>query len=63
MLSETVKGILPFVPARDFESSTQFYCDLGFDCPSEDDDVRVFRLGQFGFLLQYYYVEGWQTTS
>ena len=52
-----VKSIFPFVPAKDFETSTQFYKDLGFQCPADDDDVRVFRLGAYGFLLQDFYVE------
>ena len=53
MLSETVKRIFPFVPAKDFDLSTQFYKELGFACLNEDaGDFRMFRLGQFGFLLQ-----------
>ena len=58
MLEDTVKSIFPFVPSKDFELSTQFYKDLGFSCPSDDDDVRAMTLGGcFGFLLQDYYVE------
>ena len=48
-----------FVPSKDFELSTKFYKDLGFVCSSDDDDVRVFRLGRFGFLLQDFYIEEW----
>ena len=59
MLAESVKCIFPFVPAKDFELSTRFYKDLGFECPGDDDDVRSFSLGQFGFLLQDFYVEDW----
>ena len=59
MLSDTVKCIFPFVPSKDFETATQFYKDLGFHCLADDEDVRTFRLGQFGFLLQDFYVEDW----
>jgi hypothetical protein len=58
-LADTVKGVLPFVPALDFELATRFYRDLGFQCPNEDDDVRYFSMGPFGFLLQDFYVEDW----
>ena len=58
-LSDTVKGVLPFVPSQDFELATRFYRDLGFHCPSDDDDVRYFSMGPFGFLLQDFYVEDW----
>ena len=59
MLVETVKSVLPFVPAKEFEVATQFYKDLGFTCRSEDEQVRPFFLGQFGFLLQDFYVAEW----
>ena len=59
MLAETVKSIFPFVPSKDFEAATQFYKDLGFSCPSDDESVRTMTLGQFGFLLQDFYVEEW----
>jgi predicted lactoylglutathione lyase len=63
MLSKTVKSIFPFVPSKDFELATQFYKDLGFSCPSDDEHVRTFTLGQFGFLLQDFYVEEWAKNS
>ena len=59
MQDESVKSIFPFVPAEDFELATQFYKDLGFTCPQDEEGVRVFRKGDFGFLLQDHYVEDW----
>ena len=59
MLWETVKGICPFVPSKDFEQAAKFYKELGFECKSEDDSVRYFQMGNFGFLLQDFYVKEW----
>ena len=59
MLSQTCKSVWPFLPAKDFEEATRFYLDMGFTCPRMDDGVRVFRLGDEGFLLQDYYVAEW----
>lgn len=59
MLTDSVLNILAFVPAKDFELATQFYKEIGFTCPSEDEDVRTFKLGGFSFLLQDYYVADW----
>ena len=47
------------MPAKDFETATQFYKDLGFSCPADDEGVRTFILGKSGFLLQDFYVEEW----
>lgn len=55
----TVKAIVPFVPAKDFEESTRFYAALGFSCPAHDDGVRSFQMGGHGFLLQDFYVKKW----
>jgi len=40
----------PFVPARDFELSKNFYVRLGFERVL-DGDVAVFRIGAGGFIL------------
>ncbi len=59
MLSETVKSIFPFVPAKTLKSQHDSTKDLGFSCPSDDEDVWTFIFGQFVFLLQDFYVEEW----
>lgn len=51
-------SILPFVPAKDFERSTAFYEAMGFQV-AHDDDVRLVELGDFGFLLQDFWVKDW----
>jgi hypothetical protein len=51
-------GILTFVPAKDFEVSSAFYRALGFSV-NEDQGVRFCGLGDFGFLLQDFYVKDW----
>ena len=59
MFADSVKTIFPFMPAKEFETATQFYKDIGFICPKDEEGVRVFKLGDVGFLLQDYYVEDW----
>lgn len=56
--TNTTHSILPFVPAKDFEQSTGFYRALGFEVQM-DDDVRHCSSGEFGFLLQDFYVRDW----
>src|SRR5947209_2548949 len=47
------------VPARDFLTSKQFYCDLGFQSKLLTDDLAEMSLGACSFLLQNYYVREW----
>jgi catechol 2,3-dioxygenase-like lactoylglutathione lyase family enzyme len=44
----------PFIPARDFALSKNFYETLGFE-KLLDGDVAIFRAGFGGFILQPYY--------
>ena len=46
----------PFIPARDFAVSKNFYETLGFE-KLLDGDVAIFRAGSSGFILQRYYHE------
>ena len=46
-----------FVPSRDFEQSKQFYKDLGFEMDWEGEKMAQFKVGDFRFLLQDYYVK------
>jgi Glyoxalase/Bleomycin resistance protein/Dioxygenase superfamily len=48
----------PFVPARDFELSREFYQSLGFE-KVLDGEVAIFRAGSSGFILQRHYQEDW----
>jgi len=46
-----------FVPAKDFALSQQFYADLGFHTKWAEQSAAELRLGDFGFVLQAFYVE------
>lgn len=58
-LTATVKALRPFVPAKDFEISKQFYADIGFRVEPLGDSVAAMHLGPHSFLLQDFYVEEW----
>jgi hypothetical protein len=48
----------PFVPAKDFDLSKQFYETLGFD-KVLDGEVAIFNAGSGGFILQRHYQKAW----
>jgi catechol 2,3-dioxygenase-like lactoylglutathione lyase family enzyme len=48
----------PFVPAKDFDLSRDFYEALGFR-KLLDGDVAIFAAGSGGFILQRYYQKDW----
>jgi hypothetical protein len=54
-----VKALRPFVPAKDFAISKQFYADLGFSIEPLGDSIAAMHLGSHSFLLQDFYVEEW----
>lgn len=58
-METTPASILTFIPARDFELASAFYEAIGFECPSHDEGVRYFGMGDVGFLLQDFWVEAW----
>ncbi|MEM6544474.1 MAG: VOC family protein [Pseudomonadota bacterium] len=53
----SVVEIKAFVPARDFDLSKAFYCDLGFTLASDQEGIAYFHLGSASFLLQDFYQE------
>lgn len=57
MLPTAVTDVKAFVPAEDFALSKQFYLDLGFTLAWSDDGIAELRVGDFGFLLQRFYVK------
>lgn len=57
-LTGDVVALRTFVPATDFEKSIAFYVDLGFTAHRMGDSIAAMELGQFGFLLQNFYAEG-----
>ena len=58
-LAEGIVALRPFVPARDFQISQQFYRDLGFEVASLGDKIATVSIGTFAFLLQDYFVQVW----
>lgn len=58
MANLRVTEIKAFVPARHFETSKQFYQDLGFAKASEGGGVAYFHFGHVSFLLQDFCAEG-----
>jgi hypothetical protein len=48
----------PFLPAKDFAVSKNFYETLGFE-KLLDGDVAIFEIGSSGFILQNYYKKEW----
>jgi catechol 2,3-dioxygenase-like lactoylglutathione lyase family enzyme len=49
-----VVSIRPFVPAKDFDKSIDFYSALGFTATRYGSEIAGLQLGLFGFLLQKY---------
>jgi hypothetical protein len=58
-LAASVVAMRPFLPAKDFDVSKRFYCDLGFEMHSLDEKLALMRVGQHAFLLQDYYNKEW----
>jgi catechol 2,3-dioxygenase-like lactoylglutathione lyase family enzyme len=50
-------GLHPFIPARDFELSLQFYQDLGFNLVWRDDALARLQFDEHAFFLQDFYVK------
>ena len=51
--------IRPFIPAKDLETSANFYEALGFEALFRDENLAIFEYEGAGFLLQNYYVKEW----
>ena len=49
----------PFLGAKDFDLSRQFYRDIGFSEFEIDPSMSVFRMERFSFYLQRAYVKDW----
>ncbi|TDE11257.1 glyoxalase [Dyadobacter psychrotolerans] len=52
-------SIRPFIGAKDFEVSQQFYGDLGFEETILSPGLSVFKIDQLAFYLQRAYVKDW----
>lgn len=58
-LAVSVVSLRPFVPAKDFQTSKQFYIDLGFEVAPLGDKLAHVGIGTFSFLLQDYFIQEW----
>jgi len=58
-MQHTVKSLRPFIGAKDFQTSRNFYNDLGFEETILAPNFSVFKTGQIAFYLQDYYAKEW----
>jgi hypothetical protein len=52
-------SIRPFIGAKDFEVSRNFYRDLGFEETVLFPEMSVFKMDDHAFYLQNYYAKEW----
>jgi len=52
-------SIRPFIGAKDFERSRDFYKDLGFSETVLNSSLSLFKWGDLVFYLQHAYVKDW----
>jgi catechol 2,3-dioxygenase-like lactoylglutathione lyase family enzyme len=53
------KSIRPFIGSKNYETSRNFYQDLGFEESIISHDMSYFQSGEMGFYLQDAYVKDW----
>ncbi|MDO6438870.1 glyoxalase [Cyclobacterium sp. 1_MG-2023] len=58
-MEHTIKSIRPFIGAKDYTISRQFYQDFGFEELVLSEKMSYFKSGTFGFYLQDAYVQDW----
>lgn len=58
-MSNQTKSIRPFIGAKDFEISRQFYRHLNFEETVITPKMSVFKSGNIAFYLQDAYVKDW----
>ena len=58
-MQHNAKSIRPFIGAKNFELSRQFYRDLEFEERVISHDMSLFLTGGLGFYLQDAYVQDW----
>ena len=61
--NNNVKSIRPFIGAKNFIVSRNFYFDLGFVEHKIADNMSYFAINNFGFYLQDAYNEDWINNS
>ena len=58
-MEHKAKSLRPFIGAKDYELSRNFYRDLGFEEFVISHNISLFKTGAFGFYLQDAYVQDW----
>ena len=58
-MEHKAKSIRPFIGAKDYDLSRNFYRDLGFKEIVLSSDMCYFSTQEFGFYLQNAYVKDW----
>jgi catechol 2,3-dioxygenase-like lactoylglutathione lyase family enzyme len=58
-MNQQAVSIRPFIGAKDFEVSRNFYRDLGFEEVILSDNMSLFKTEHTGFYLQKAYVKDW----
>ena len=62
-MEHPIKSIRPFIGAKNYNLSRQFYIDFGFEEIKIDPKMSFFKSGNFGFYLQHAYVKKWVDNS
>ncbi len=62
-MKQEIKAIRTFIGAKDYETSKSFYRDLGFQEKFLFEKMSLFKIENFGFYLQDYYVKDWVDNS
>lgn len=62
-MEHKAKSIRPFIGAKDFELSRNFYRDLGFEESILTHNMSYFKTDGMGFYLQDAYVRDWIDNS
>lgn len=58
-MNQNIKSIRPFIGAKNFEISRNFYKDLGFEEIVLEHNLSLFKKQEIGFYLQNAYVKDW----
>ena len=62
-MKHQLQSIRPFIGAKDYTISRNFYRDLRFEEVILSETMSLFRSGAIGFYLQNYYVQDWIDNS
>lgn len=62
-MEHNTKSIRPFIGAKNFELSREFYRDLGFEETVLSAEMSVFKTRELAFYLQNYYAKDWIDNS